>query len=164
MSLYDSQLRTHSGFSLRRVKHLQTTYVAFSILCDLPQPIDYKYLSWVYGVDRKICHEGHWSASDHTPMMDTFSCIPFDLPHLIFKILAIKKHFFYSSLNKSTLSATAIRIFTLTSYLHKVTSFVDVTAVKTNVTWRRIYVTSYTTNALNTRDFYPVLGEITWVR
>ena len=20
---------------------------------------DYKYLSWVYGVDRKICHEGH---------------------------------------------------------------------------------------------------------
>ena len=19
----------------------------------------YKYLSWVYGVDRKICHEGH---------------------------------------------------------------------------------------------------------
>ena len=20
---------------------------------------DYKYLSWMYGVDRKICHEGH---------------------------------------------------------------------------------------------------------
>ena len=20
---------------------------------------EYKYLSWVYGVDRKICHEGH---------------------------------------------------------------------------------------------------------
>ena len=25
-------------------------------------------------------------------------------------------------------------------------------------------VTSYTTNALNTRDFYPAPGEITWVR
>ena len=24
---------------------------------------DNKYLSWVYGVDKKICHEGHWSAS-----------------------------------------------------------------------------------------------------
>ena len=21
--------------------------------------LDYKYLSWMYGVDRKICHEGH---------------------------------------------------------------------------------------------------------
>ena len=21
--------------------------------------VEYKYLSWVYGVDRKICHEGH---------------------------------------------------------------------------------------------------------
>ena len=21
--------------------------------------LEYKYLSWVYGVDRKICHEGH---------------------------------------------------------------------------------------------------------
>ena len=31
----------------------------------------------------------------HTPMLDTFSCIPFDLPHLIFKVqLAIKKHIF----------------------------------------------------------------------
>ena len=56
-----------------------------------------KYLSWVYGVDRKICHEGHWSASrvipsdkffypQHTSMIDTFSCIPFDSPHLIFKV------------------------------------------------------------------------------
>ena len=27
----------------------------------------YKYLSWVYGVDRKICHEGHWSASRGLP-------------------------------------------------------------------------------------------------
>ena len=30
----------------------------------------------------------------HTPMTDTLSCIPFDLPHLIFnKELAIKQHF-----------------------------------------------------------------------
>ena len=71
---------------------------------------------------------------------------------------------FYLSLKKSTLPATAVRFFTLTSNLHKVTSFSDVTAVKTNVTWRRWYVTSYTTNALNARDFYPALGEITWVR
>ena len=26
-----------------------------------------KYLSWVYGVDRKICHEGHCSASRGLP-------------------------------------------------------------------------------------------------
>ena len=57
-----------------------------------------------------------------------------------------------------------VRFITLTSNLHKVTSFSDVTAVKTNVTSRRRYVTSYTTNALHTRDFYPVLCEITRVR
>ena len=34
-------------------------------------------------------------------------------------------------------------------------------AVKSNVTWRRRYVTFYTSNASNSRDFYPVLGEIT---
>ena len=32
-----------------------------------PAVIEYKYLSWVYGVDRKICHEGHWSASGGLP-------------------------------------------------------------------------------------------------
>ena len=37
----------------------------------------------------------------------------------------------------------------LTFKLHKVTSFFDVTAVKTNVTWQRRYMTSYTTYALN---------------
>ena len=82
-------------------------------------------------------------------MIDTFSCIPFDLPHLIYKVeLAIKKFFVplksYTSLKNSTLPATAVRFFTFTSNLHK--------------------VTSYTTYALNTRDFYSVLGEITWVR
>ena len=25
--------------------------------------LDYKYLSWVYGMDRNICHEDHSSAS-----------------------------------------------------------------------------------------------------
>ena len=71
---------------------------------------------------------------------------------------------FHLSLKKSTLPPTAVQFFTLTSNLHKVTSFSEVTDVKTNVTWRRWYVTSYTTYALNTRDFYPALGEITWVR
>ena len=72
-------------------------------------------------------------------MKDTFSCIPFDLQHLIFtEELAIKLIFvlkkFYSSLKKSTLPATAVRFFTFTSNLHKVTSFFVVTSVKTNVT------------------------------
>ena len=69
-------------------------------------------------------------------MIDTISCLPFDLPHLIFNV---ELAFFsfkdsYSSLKKSTLPATAVRFFTLTSNLHKVTSFFYVTAVKTNVT------------------------------
>ena len=93
----------------------------------------------------------------------------FDLPYLIFKEELVWNNTFplkgfYWSWKKSTLPATAVRFFTFTSNLHKVTSFFDVTAVKTIVIWRRRYVTSYTTNALNTRDLYPVLGEITWVR
>ena len=72
-------------------------------------------------------------------MIDTFSCIPFDLPHLIFKVeLGIITLFplkgFYLSLKKSTIPPTALRFFTFTSNLHKVMSFFDVTAVKTNVT------------------------------
>ena len=69
-------------------------------------------------------------------MIDTFSCIPFDLPHLIFKVdLALfPLKGFYLSLKKSTLPPTAVRFFTLTSNLHKVTSFSAVTDVKTNVT------------------------------
>ena len=44
-----------------------------SFLCELRTYLiyvklgEYKYLSWVYGVDRKICHEGHWSASRGLP-------------------------------------------------------------------------------------------------
>ena len=61
-------------------------------------------------------------------MIDTFSCIPFDLPHLIFKVeLAISLHFFlksfYSSLKKPMPPATAARFFTLTSHSHKMTLF-----------------------------------------
>ena len=66
-------------------------------------------------------------------MIDTFSCIPFDLPHLIFKVelVLFPLKGFCLSLKKSTLPAIAVRFFTLTSNLHKVTSFSDVTAVKT---------------------------------
>ena len=81
-----------------------------------------------------------------------------------YKITFFPVKSFYSILKKLTLPATAIRSLTLTSNLHKMTSFFDVNSCKINVTWRRRYVTSYTTNVLNSRDFYPVLGEITWVR
>ena len=70
---------------------------------------------------------------------------------------------FLFKFKKPTLPATSVRFFTLTSNLHNDVIF-DVTAVKANVTRRRRYVTSCTTNVLNIRDFYPVLGEITWVR
>ena len=68
-------------------------------------------------------------------MIDTFSCIPFNLPHLIFKVACYEITLFpvkgfYLNLKKSTLPATAVRLFTCTSNLHKVTSFFDVTAVK----------------------------------
>ena len=48
-----------------------------------------KYLSWVYGVDRKIPSDRFFYPY-HTPMIDTFSCIRFDLLHLIIKELAIE--------------------------------------------------------------------------
>ena len=97
--------------------------------------------------------------------LHTFWLTKFDFQRRICnKVTLFPLKSFYSSLTKSTLQATAVRFFTSTFNLHKVTSFSDVTAVKTNVTWRRRYVTSYTTNALNTRDFYPAPGEITWVR
>ena len=72
---------------------------------------------------------------------------------------------FYLSLKKSTLPATAVRFFTLTSNLHKVTSFSDATAVKNNVTGRRRYVTSYTTYGLKYTWFlsgpgWDNMGEI----
>ena len=57
-------------------------------------------------------------------MIDIFSSISFDLPHLIFKVeLAIKKTLFpvksfYLFLKKSTLPATAVRFYTFSSNLH----------------------------------------------
>ena len=133
---------------------------------------DYKYLSWVYGVDRKICHEGHWSALRGLPythnryfFLHIFWFTTFDFQsRTCYKVTHFPLQSFYLSLKKSKQPATTVCFFTLTSYLYKVTSFYDIMAVKTNVTSRRWYLTSYTTNALNTCDFYPVLGEITWVR
>ena len=107
---------------------------------------DYKYLSWVYGVDRKFCHEGHWSASWGLPRCADYS----DLEWWIFSIYIIhpsphppERYFFlhtfwfttfdfqsrtcclrlpfksfYWSWKKSTLPVTAFRLFTLTSNLH----------------------------------------------
>ena len=69
-------------------------------------------------------------------MINTFSCIPFDYPTFDFQsrtcyeITLFPLKGFYLSLKKSTLSATAVRFFMLTSNLHKLTSFSDVTAVK----------------------------------
>ena len=81
--------------------------------------------------------------------LHTFWFTTFDFqPRTCYKVILFPLKSFYSSLKKSTLPATAIRFFTLTSNLHKVTSFFDVTAVKTNVTWRRWCVTFYSTNAL----------------
>ena len=70
---------------------------------------EYKYISWcIVRIERSITKVTDWhqetcrvmpnsDPSDvffylhHTPMIDTFSCIPFDLPHLIFKVeLAVK--------------------------------------------------------------------------
>ena len=93
-------------------------------------------------------------------LLHTFWVTIFDFKSsTCYEITLFSLKVFYLSLKKSTLPATAVRIFTFTSYLHKVTSFFDVTAVKTNVTWQRRYVTFYTTNALNTRDFIR-----SWVR
>ena len=68
-------------------------------------------------------------------MIVTFSCIPFDLPHLISKVeLAIKYNFsFKESLFKfKEANATSDRHLALylKSNLHKVTSFFDVTGSK----------------------------------
>ena len=67
--------------------------------------------------------------------LHTFWFTTFDfLSRTWYKVTLFPLKSFYSSLKKPTLQATAIRFLTLTSYLHKVTSFFDVTAVKTNVT------------------------------
>ena len=67
--------------------------------------------------------------------LHTFRFTTFDFQRrTCYKVIPFPLKSFYLSLKKSTLPATAIRFFTLTSNLHRVTSFFDVTAVKTNVT------------------------------
>ena len=36
-------------------------------------------------IEKSVTPSDRFFYPHHTPMMDTFSCIPFDLPHLIFK-------------------------------------------------------------------------------
>ena len=79
------------------------------------------------------------STSHHTPLIDTFSCTPSDLSlyfqsRTYYKLTLFSLRSFYSSLKRLMVPATDVRFFTFTSNLHKVTSFFDVTAVKTNVT------------------------------
>ena len=84
------------------------------------------------------CHEGHWSASrglprdaeqwsrvtdffypHHTPMIDTFWFTTFDFQSwTCYKVTFFPLKGVFSSLNKPTLPATAVRFLTLTSYLH----------------------------------------------
>ena len=68
-------------------------------------------------------------------MIDTFSCIPFDLPHLLvaFEVAPFPLKNFYSCLKKPTPPAT-VRFFTSLSTLHKVMSFLVVIDLKTNAT------------------------------
>ena len=82
--------------------------------------------------------------------LHTFWLTTFDFQsRTCYEITLLPLKGFYLSLKKSTLPATAVRFFTLTSNMHLVTSFSEITAVKkNNVTWRRRYVTSYTTYAL----------------
>ena len=110
------------------------------------------FLSIPYTHDRYFFLHTFWFTTFDFQSRTCYKVTPFSLKSL------------YSRIKKPTLPATAVRIFTLTSNLHKVTSFFDVIGFKNNVTWLRRYGTSYTTNALNTCDFYPALGEITWVR
>ena len=58
---------------------------------------------------------------------DTFSCVPFDLPHLIFqrrtccKVTLLSIEEFLLKLNEIELPATAVGFFMFASNLHKVT-------------------------------------------
>ena len=70
-----------------------------------------------------------------TFFLHTFRFTTFDFQRrTCYKVILFLLKGFYSSLKKSTLPATAVRFFTLTSNLHKVTSFSDVTDVKTDIT------------------------------
>ena len=102
-----------------------------------------------------VCYLMDWHQSTNTHdryfFLHTFWLTTFDFQRRLYykeRLFPLKS--FYASFKMSTLPATAVRFFTLTSNLHKVTSFFDETAVKTNITWWRRYLTTY---ALNTRDF-----------
>ena len=40
----------------------------FDVIFNVAHGQVHKFISWVYGMDRKICHEGHWSASRGEPV------------------------------------------------------------------------------------------------
>ena len=63
VELTETGLLSSDGHARVRIHALLATFCTI-IECLLPLVHatclrDYKYLSWVYGVDRKICHEGH---------------------------------------------------------------------------------------------------------
>ena len=62
-------------------------------------------------------------------------------------------------MKKATLPNTAVRFFTLLSNLYKLTSFLTSSAIK-----QTSFDDVDTTNALNSREFYPVLGKIALMR
>ena len=113
--------------------------------------VDKKNLSRgsLIGITRlaELCRTVIWSDGffdpNDTPMKEIFSCIPFDLPYLIFKVeLAVKEkvsfRMFLLKFKKSTLPMVVVRFFTSTPNLYKLTSlfsvFMTSSAVKTNVT------------------------------
>ena len=59
----------------------------FNVACELSQPMS-KKISILHGcmvwMEKSITSD-RFFYPHHTPMIDTFSCIPFDLPHLTFK-------------------------------------------------------------------------------
>ena len=161
----------------------------FNVTCEQSQPMG-KTVSILHGcmvwIEKSVTrvtdrhHEAcrvmpnsdpEWQISLSTPythdryfFLHTFWYTTFDFRRrTCYKVTLFLLKSLYSCLKRLTIPAMAIRFYMLTSNLHKVKWFFDATAV-TNITWRHRYVTSYTTYALNTRDFYLVLGEITWVR
>ena len=55
-----AQVLASSRHHLLIILHPSYMYVSYEVEFVLFLAVlEYKYLSWVYGVDRKICHEGH---------------------------------------------------------------------------------------------------------
>ena len=94
-------------------------------------------------------------------LLHTFWFITFDfLSRTCYKVTLFPLKSLNLSLKKSTLPATAVQFITLTSNLHKVTSFWR-NGCKIQRHLRCRYVNSYTTYAFKIHVFYPVLGDIT---